>query len=96
MGGHMMCSPQGGLSTRNNRLKAVMRPRQGSDPTSGHPWAHRLPLGRGPPPPVWGVHLDTPGQRQGQLPFSVWTQHRAVRQGQSRGSVGTTYQGKEG
>ena len=24
------------------------------------------PSGRGPPPPVWGVRLDAPGQRRGQ------------------------------
>ena len=31
------------------------------------------PSGRGPPPLVWGIHLDAPGQRRGQLPSSVWT-----------------------
>ena len=44
-----------------------------------------------PPPPP---HLDAPGQRRGQLPSSVWTRHRAVKQGQSGGCVGTTCQGK--
>ena len=35
-----------------------------------------------------------PGQRRGQLPSSVYPRHRAVKQGQSRGSVGTTSKGK--
>ena len=52
---------------------------------------------RHPHPPTGGpggVHLDAPGQRRGQLPSSVWTRHGAVRQGHSRGSVGTTSRGK--
>ena len=36
----------------------------------------------------------TPGQRRGHLPSFVWTQHREVKQGKSRSSVGTTDQGK--
>ena len=40
-----------------------------------------------PPPP-------TPHPRRGQLPTAVWTRHRAAKQGQSGGSVGTTAQGK--
>ena len=36
----------------------------------------------------------TPGQWRGLLPSPVWTQHRAVKGGQSGGSVGTTYQEK--
>ena len=55
---------------------------------------HSFPLNPPPPPPVGGVHLSAPGQRRGQLPSSVWIQHRAVKQGQSGGSVGTTSQGK--
>ena len=43
-------------------------------------------LGVGHPLPPW-----PPGQRQGHLPCSVWTQHRAVKLGQSGGSAGTTY-----
>ena len=66
----------------------------GGDPASGHPGAQQPPLGRAPPPSVRGVHLDAPGQRRGPLPSSVWTRHRAVNQGQSGGSVGTTFQGK--
>ena len=49
-------------------------------------------LGRPPPPAVLGAHLDAPGQRQGPLASSAWTRHRAVKQGKSGGSVGTTYQ----
>ena len=51
---------------------------------------------RGGVPHRWygGVHLDAPGQRRGQLPSSVWTRHRAVKQGQSGGTAGTTSQGK--
>ena len=41
-----------------------------------------------------GMTACAPGQWQGQLPCSVWTQHRAVKQGKSGGSVGTTDQGK--
>ena len=43
-----------------------------------------------PPPP----RLDAPGQRQGQLPSSVWTRRKAVKQGKSGGSVGITDRGK--
>ena len=53
------------------------------------------PLGRGSAPLIWGAHLDAPGQRRRQLPSSVWTPHKAVKQGKSRSSAGTTYQGKE-
>ena len=48
-------------------------------------------LGRVPPPPVWGVHLDALGQWRGQLPSYV---HRAVKEGQSGGSVDTADQRK--
>ena len=47
-----------------------------------------------PPPPVLGAHLEASGQWRGPLPSSVWTRHRAVQQGHSRGSVGTPSQGK--
>ena len=36
-GGHMMRSPQGGLSARKDGRKVVMCPRWGSDPITGHP-----------------------------------------------------------
>ena len=65
-----------------------------SNPASGHPGAQKPLLVRAPPPPVRSVHLDAPGQQRGQLPSSVWARHRAVKQGQSGGFVGTTYQGK--
>ena len=93
---HRMRSPQGGgLSARKGRLKVVVCPCRGSDLTSAHPGPQKAPpLGRGPPPPVWGVHLDAPGQWGGRVPFPVWVPHRAVKQGQSGGSVGTTYEGK--
>ena len=71
-----------------------MCPRRGIDPASGHPRAQKPPLGRGPSPPVWDGRLDATGQRRGKLPSSAWTQHRAVKQGKSGGSVGTTDQGK--
>ena len=48
----------------------------------------------GSPLPVLGSHVDAPGQWQAPLPSSAWTRHRAVKQGQSGGSVGTTSQGK--
>ena len=51
-------------------------------------------LGPRPPPPSPPSQLDAPGERRGQLPSSVWTQHIAVKQGKSGGSVGTTYPGK--
>ena len=41
-----------------------------------------------------GVRLDAPGQWQGLKPSSVRIRHREVKQGQSRGSVGSTYEGK--
>ena len=47
----------------NAQAAVVMCPRWGSDPASGHPGAQKPPLGRDPPPPVWGVHLDVPGQQ---------------------------------
>ena len=65
-GGHMMRSPQGGLSSRKGRLKVVRCPCRGSDPTIGNPRAQKPPLGRVPPPPVWGVRLDPPQQQQQQ------------------------------
>ena len=65
---------------------------RGKDPTSGHPRSQKPALGRGPSLPVWDDRLDAPGQQQ--LPSSMWTRHGAVNRGKSRGSVGTTYQGK--
>ena len=67
---------------------------RGIYPASGHPRAQKPPLGRVPTPPVWDDRLDALGQRRGRLPSSVWSRHRAVKQGKSGGSVGTTYQGK--
>ena len=58
-------------------------------------WPKSCRGGGGPRPPVRDVHVDAPGQRRGQLPYSVWTRHRAVKQGNG-GSAGTTYQGKGG
>ena len=92
--GDMMRSPKGGLSTGIWRQEVVMCPRRGKDPASGHPRAHQPPLARGTSPPAWDGRLDAPGQRQRQLPSFVWTRHREVKQGKSRGSVGTTDQGK--
>ena len=54
------------------------------------------PLGRSHSPPAWDEHLDAPGQQQRQLPSSVWSQHTAVKQGKTGGSVGTTNQGPQG
>ena len=85
----MMRSSQGGPSVGLDRQKVVMCPRRRKDPASGHPRAQKPPLGRSPSPPVW-----SPSQRRGTLPSSVWTRHRAVKQGKSGGSVGTTDQGK--
>ena len=68
-----------------------MQPHQGSDPATGHPG-----LGRGAPPPVWGVHLEALGQLRGQLPSSMWTQHGAVKQGHSGAPLGQPPKGKEG
>ena len=62
-GGHMMRSPQGAVSVGKDRLKVVMCPCQGSDPTIGHPGPQKLPLGK-----VWGVHFDVHGQWQGADP----------------------------
>ena len=50
VGGHMMRSPQGGLSAGTDSRKVVRCPHRGSDPASGHPGhpgAQKLPLGRG-------------------------------------------------
>ena len=85
-GGYMMRSPQGGLNTGVDKQKVVVCLRQGKDPASRHPGAQE-PLG-------WDDRLDAPGQWRGKLPSSVWTRHKAVKQGKSRGSVGTTGQGK--
>ena len=56
--------------------------------------AQNLPSGRGDPLRDWDDPLDAPGQRQGQLPSSVWTRQRAVKRRKSKGSVGTTDEGK--
>ena len=61
--------------------------RRGKDPASGHPEAPKPLLGRGPSPPGWDGRLDAPS--------SVWTRHRAVKQGKSGGSVGMATKGKE-
>ena len=61
---------------------------------SGHRGSQKPPLRRGPPQPVWGVHLDAVGQQPGRLPSSVWTRNRAVKHGQSGSSASRTYQGK--
>ena len=53
-----------------------------------HPQSIRSPHRRYPP----GVRLDAPGQRRRQLPLH--TRHRAMKPGQSEGSVGTMGQGK--
>ena len=82
-GGHMMRLPQGGLSAGMERWKVVMCPCQGSEPASGHPRAQKPPLGRGPPPPAWGVHVGAPGQRLGQLPWTLWSRHRAAKRASS-------------
>ena len=64
-------------------------------PTSEHPKAQQPPLQRGPAPLVPGcLPGDAPDQRRGPAPSAVWTRHGAVGQGKSRGSVGTTDQGK--
>ena len=68
-------------------------PRRGNDPASGHPRAHQQPLGKGTSPPAWDGRLDAPGQRRRHLPSSAWTRRREVKQGKSRGSIGTTNQG---
>ena len=52
------------------------------------------PIGEGFPTAGMGVHLDAPGQLREPVPSSVRTQHRAVKQGKSGGSVGTTSRGK--
>ena len=92
--GFVLRSPKEGLSAGTWRRKVVMCPRRGNDPTSGHPKAHLLPLGRGILPPAWDGRLDAPGQRRRHLPSSAWTQRTEVKQGKSGGSVGTTDQGK--
>ena len=71
--------PKEGLSAGIWRRKVVMCPRRGNDPASGHPKAHQPPLGRGTSPPAWDGCLDAPGQRQRQLPSSVWTRRREVK-----------------
>ena len=58
------------------------------------PRAQQPPLERVTPPLASGVCLDAPGQWRGPLLSSVWTRHRAVKHGQSGGSVGTTSLGK--
>ena len=44
----MMRSPQGGLSRGEDKLKVVMCPPWGSDPTSGHPGAQERHWGQVP------------------------------------------------
>ena len=82
----MMRSPQGGLSAEKNRQRIVMCPCWGKAKSCCWGGVHtsglECPLGR------------TNSQRRGKLPSSVWTRHRAVKQGKSGGSVGTTDQGK--
>ena len=51
-----------------------------------------IPLQAQPPPPPPADARG--GQRRGQLPSSLWTRHGAVKQGQSGGPVGATFQGK--
>ena len=93
--GYMMRSPQGGLSAGMGRWKVVISAPVGEkDPVSGHTRPQKPPLGRGPSPPAWDDCLDALSQRRRQLPSSVWTQHKEVKQGRSRGSVGTTDQRK--
>ena len=41
----------------NRQPEVVVCPRWGSDPAGRHPGAQKPPLGRGPPPPVWGCPL---------------------------------------
>ena len=91
--GFVLRSPKKGLSAGIWRRKVVMCPRRGNNPASGHPRAHQPPLGRGTSPPARDGCLDAPGQRQRQLPSSVWTRRREVKQGKSGGSIGTTDQG---
>ena len=88
--GLVLRSPKEGLSAGTWRRKVVMFPRRGNDPASGHPRAHQPRLGRGTSPPAWDGRLDAPGQRRRHLPSSAWTRRREVKQGKSRGSVGTT------
>ena len=90
--GYMMCSPQG-LSAGMDRQKVVMYPSWAKDPASGHPRAQKPPLGTSPP--AWDDRLDARGQRQGQLPSSVWTRHRGVKQGKSRAPLAQLTKGKE-
>ena len=90
-----MRSPKVGISAGIWRQEVVMRARRGKDPASGHPRALKPLLGRGTSLPAWDGRLDAPGQRRRQLPSSVWIRHREVKLGKSRGSVGTTDQGKE-
>ena len=59
------------------RLKVVMCPCWGNEPASGHPRVQQPPLGRVPPPLVWGVCLPL-ANGKGCCP-SVWTQHSAVK-----------------
>ena len=91
--GFLLRSPKEGLSVGSWRRKVVMCPRWGNNPASGHPRAHRPPLGRGTSPLAWDGRLDARGQRRRHLPSSAWTRRGEVKQGKSGGSVGTTDQG---
>ena len=81
--GYGCAGAHGGTSTAGMGAQGVLVP----TPTSGRfallwwwPWSFE----GNPPPLSWG----------GLLPSSVWTLHRAVKQGKSGGSVGTTDQRK--
>ena len=88
----MMRLPQRGLSAGMDRRKVVMCDRRGSDPASRYPGPKSRRWGEVPHRGFGSVHWDAPaGQRQGQLPSSAQTQHRAVKHGKSGG---TTNQGK--
>ena len=69
-------------------------PPSGKRPSKWLSQEHQPPLGRGTSPLAWDGRLDAPGQRRRHLLSSAWTRRREVKHGTSRGSVGTTDQGK--
>ena len=94
--GVLVCVPA--PSTPLKKIQHHLGGGGGLDPrpiTRSPDWIPSLPwLRTGSPLPLLGAHLDAPGQRRRQLPSPVWTRHRAVKQGKSGASVGTTSQGK--
>ena len=80
-----------GKDKRERIIGVVRSPCQENDPADAHPSAHKSVLESANPAWTRSVHLDAPGQRQGQQPVSGTADPGVVKQDKSsRGSVDTT------